>query len=170
MQYMIKKIYYFITEYLMMFILASFMGWAYEVICTSIVWGRYAERGVLRSPICPIYGVGMLVLYPLLRKAKNPLLIFGESALITTIIELITSYAAEKFFNTELWNYSEWPLNYEGRISLLSSAVFGLMAVVFFLLIKPAVDKCYSSSKGKLITSTAVMLAVIVFAVLELTK
>ncbi len=167
---MIKKTYYFITKYLMMFLLASFMGWAYEVICTSIVWGRYAERGVLKSPICPIYGVGMLVLYPLLRRTKNPLLIFGESALITTIIELITSYAAEKFFNTELWNYSEWPLNYEGRISLLSSAVFGLMAVVFFLLIKPAVEKSYNSSKGKVITSAAVILTVFVFALLEVTK
>ena len=165
-----KKTYYFITEYMMMFLLASFMGWAYEVICTSAVFGRFVDRGVLRSPFCPIYGVGMFVLYPLLRKTKNPFVIFGGSALITTVIELVTSYIAEYKFNTELWNYGDWPLNYEGRISLLSSAIFGVMAVIFFLLIIPWVKKIYSSSKGRVIASLITIVVVAVCVVLEITR
>ena len=57
-----KKAYLFITEYLLLFSLASCIGWLYEMACVFIIYGYYFDRGVLHLPMCPIYGVGILLL------------------------------------------------------------------------------------------------------------
>ena len=66
-----EKIWYSLTEYLLMFFLASFIGWLYEIICVYVVFGKYLDRGVLHIPCCPIYGFGMLILFFIFRKRKN---------------------------------------------------------------------------------------------------
>ena len=135
----------FITKYMLMFALASFIGWAYEVICTYVMFHYWIDRGVLHLPFCPIYGFGMMILYLIFRKLKNPLLIFTGSAVITTAIELGASYLLEYFFHVQLWSYRGWYLNFDERISLISSCIFGLLALLFLKLIVPLTERIYSS-------------------------
>ena len=139
------KVLRFITKYMLMFALASFIGWAYEVICTFVLFHYWADRGVLHLPFCPIYGFGILILYLIFRKVKEPLLIFLGSAVITTAIELGASYILEYFFHVQLWSYKGWYFNFDDRISLISSCIFGLMAVCFLKLIVPLTERIYSS-------------------------
>ncbi|WP_431734208.1 putative ABC transporter permease [Lactococcus garvieae] len=40
---------------------------------------------------------------------------------IVTIIEYITSFLLEKLFHMELWDYSNIPLNIEGRVDVFVS-------------------------------------------------
>jgi len=146
---MVHKSYYFITKYFLMFILSSFIGWAYEIICEFILYGYYFDRGVLHLPACPIYGFGMLMLYPVFRKVKNPLAVFAGSALITTAIELASSLILEYRFHMILWSYEGWPFNYQNRISLVSSCIFGIMALLFIRLIAPLIQKLYEKDRAK---------------------
>lgn len=134
-----------ISECILMFIISAFIGWIYEIICVLIIYGQYYDRGILHLPFCPIYGFGMLVLYIIFHKVKNKGIIFIGSAIITTLVELITSYVAEYKFHIIMWTYEGWPLNFQNRISLISSMIFGLMALVFMLIIKPAIEKLYKS-------------------------
>ena len=97
-----KNVWFFLTRFFLLFILAAFIGWAYEIGCVYVIFGFYFDRGVLHLPVCPIYGFGMLTLYPIFRKVKNPLIIFAGSTLISTIVELVASLILEYRFNLEL--------------------------------------------------------------------
>lgn len=123
------------------FVLASFTGWVYEIIATYVVCGGYYDRGILHLPMCPIYGFGMLILSYILSNVKNPFVLFVLSGCITTGFELICSYVLEYCFHMELWTYEPWPLNFQGRISLVSSVIFGLLALVFIKGVAPVTDR-----------------------------
>ena len=55
-----------ITRYIVCFILASLIGWLYEIVMGLIVWGQFVDRGVLHLPLCPIYGFGVLLILVLI--------------------------------------------------------------------------------------------------------
>ena len=141
----IKKAYLFVTEYLLLFALASSIGWLYEMVCVWLLYGYYFDRGVLHLPMCPIYGFGVLLLMFVLRTVKNPFGIFLGSFLIASGVELTASYILEYGFHRILWSYEGWPLSFQDRISLVSSLIFGVMATVFIKLVKPQIDKLFKS-------------------------
>ena len=155
---MTEKSLHSITKYMLMFLLASFIGWLYEIICVYVVFGKYFDRGVLHIPCCPIYGFGMLVLYFIFRKVKNPFVIFFGSAFITTAIEYITALVAENKFHRVLWSYRNWPLNFQGRISLISTCLFGLMALLFMKLAVPVINRIYGSRAKNAVSLTVILL------------
>lgn len=156
----------FITKYLLFFGLASFIGWVYEIICVWVLFRTYYDRGILHIPICPIYGFGILILIFLFRKIKNPFGLFAGSALVTTGVELLSSYVLEYRFNMILWTYEGWPLSFQNRISAVSSCLFGLMAVMFIKLIKPPFDRLFSS-KYRWIAVLAVWIIVLLSVICE---
>ncbi len=140
-----KKTYYFISRYLLLFGLAAFIGWLYEIGCVWVMFHTYYDRGVLHLPLCPIYGFGILLLILLFRKVKNPFALFVCCALVTTVVEYCSALLIESILHESLWTYKNWPLNFQNRISGVSSAIFGLLAVLFIKLIKPPVDKLFES-------------------------
>ena len=155
----LPKIIYSVTKYLLLFFLASLMGWLYEVACVYVMFGVYVDRGVLHLPACPIYGFGMLLLYAAFHKVKNPLIIFAGSALISTVIEYVAYEILYYGFNLVLWSYEPWPLNYKGKVSVISSCLFGLMTVIFMKLAVPPAEKLFDSktdSKAKKYAAAAV--------------
>lgn len=143
-----KKAYLFITEYILLFALASCIGWLYEMVCVWLLYGYYFDRGVLHLPMCPIYGFGVLLLMFVLRTVKNPFGIFLGSFLIASGVELTASYILEYGFHRILWSYEGWPLSFQDRISLVSSLIFGIMATVFIKLGKPQIDKLFKSKQA----------------------
>ncbi len=127
-----------ITVLLADFIICGFIGWAYETILTSVVFGEFVERGVLAVPILPIYGLFALVLPFIYKKEQNPLFIGLTGAVGTTVFELAAAYLTEAIWHERLWSYADWKFNFfDGRISLFSSLIFGVMCVVFVKWIHP---------------------------------
>lgn len=153
-----------ITEYLLMFLLASFIGWLYEIICVYVVFHTYLDRGVLHIPCCPIYGFGMLILYFIFRKVKNPIIIFSGSVIITTAVEYLTAVVLEYRFHKILWTYSNWPLNFRGRICAISSCLFGIMALLFMKLIVPVLDRIYKSKARNTVSLSVILIYLCIIA------
>ena len=154
-----RKAVSFISEYLLLFGLAAFIGWVYEIACVYVLYREYFDRGVLHLPMCPIYGFGILFLMFIFRKTKNVSIIYFGSTLITTVIELAASYVIEYFMHDTLWDYSDWALDYQGRISLISSTMFGLMAVLFLKLVRPPVRKAFRSKARPFLVAFTLVLA-----------
>ncbi|MCM1023419.1 MAG: putative ABC transporter permease [Prevotella sp.] len=151
-----------ISALILEFTAYSFIGWAYETILTSAVWGRFAERGWLHLPICPIYGFCALALLPVLRKIKNPFLIFLAGAAVTTAAELAASYVVWDLAGSRLWDYDSWAFNFEGRIALGSSVIFGVLCVLLMKVLHPAAKYLADKVGGRVLNiSTAVTLAAI---------
>ena len=120
------------------FCLYSIIGWICEVIFCSIPQKRFVNRGVLRGPWCPIYGFGGLLLsLSLTPLAAHPLLCYLLGVLLTSALEYLTSYLLERYFHAKLWDYSDHRVQLHGRICLLNSSLFGLLALALVYLIQP---------------------------------
>lgn len=131
-----------LMTYVIEFTVGALYGWLYEESLELIVNHAYADRGILHMPLIPIYGFGCLLLLLLYRKKDYPApVIFVTSAVAATLLELVASYPLQKILGYLPWYYGGWFLNYEGRISLGSSLLFGLLATVFIKLIHPQCRK-----------------------------
>lgn len=109
----------------------SFLGWCGEMVYCSIGQRKLCEkRGFLNGLLCPIYGHGaIVVLLCLDGGCKNPVFTFLWGAVLTSVVEYVTSYAMEKLFHMRWWDYSHYKFHINGRVCLLNSTLFGLASV-----------------------------------------
>lgn len=120
-----------ISHYIVWFALFSFFGWIFECILNVIREGVWENRGFLYGPLCPIYGLGV-VLYmlafdnELVATGTIPLWgVFLIAMLGSAVLEYLTSVTMERAFGARWWDYSNTPLNINGRICLPASLLFG---------------------------------------------
>ena len=114
-----------------LFIIYSFIGWLMEV--TNCLWEkhRFINRGFLIGPICPIYGVGSVLLITLLtRYSDNLLRLFLHAIIICSLLEYFTSFIMEKIFHARWWDYSKKKYNLNGRICLNTMIPFGIFGTL----------------------------------------
>lgn len=125
-------------RYVFEFIVAGFVGWIYEVATIWIMWHCFDNRGMLHLPIIPIYAVGAFLLLAVLgEKKRSPVFVFLFSSVITTIFELASSYLLEFIFHKQFWTYRTWWGSILDRSSVISSAIFGLFALIYFFILHP---------------------------------
>ena len=111
------------------FIIYAFLGWCSEVAFAAVNKGKSVNRGFLNGPVCPIYGVGMLIVVLCLWNLRDrPLLLFLGSALLTTALEFVTGFVLERFFHDKWWDYSDMPFNIKGYVCLKFTILWGLAA------------------------------------------
>lgn len=111
------------------FLIYAFLGWCAEVAFAAVHKGKFVNRGFLNGPVCPIYGVGMLVVVTFLWGLRsNLILLFLGSAGLTTTLEFVTGWVLEKFFHDKWWDYSDKPFNVKGYICLEFTILWGLAA------------------------------------------
>ena len=123
------------------FTVCALAGWLYEVALNLAVVGRYEDRGLLHLPLCPIYGFFGLALVWLFRRQRAWYVVFGVSTAVTTVLELVCSYLLEWTLHVRPWDYSAWPVQFEGRISLVSSLIFGAMSVLLVCGVHPLMQR-----------------------------
>ncbi len=111
------------------FLVYAFLGWCAEVAYAAVHSGKFVNRGFLNGPVCPIYGVGMLVVVTLLWGLRhNLILLILGSAGLTTTLEYATGLILERFFHDKWWDYSDKPFNVKGYICLEFTVLWGLAA------------------------------------------
>lgn len=137
-----------IAKYFIDFIVFSFLGWVYECIYCTIRTKHWQNRGFLFGPVCPIYGsaavAGMIIFgrLPVFAGTFVPAWkIFLISAVASAVLEFVTSWILEKLFHAVWWDYSEIPLNIQGRISLPTTTGFGLAGIFIVRWVIPFVEK-----------------------------
>ena len=142
----------------------SIIGWCGEMVYCSICQRKLCEkRGFLNGPVCPIYGHGALVVLLCLHGGcKNPLLTFLLGAVLTSLVEYITSFAMEKLFHMRWWDYSQYKFHLNGRVCLLNSTLFGLASVFLCHFANPPISAWLA---GLLASGAAVPLSLILLAV-----
>lgn len=143
-----------------LFTVCGICGWIYETALTSYLWGRFAERGFLHIPVLPIYGVFAFIMLPVFRKHNGWLTVFSGGMAITTAMEFISSYIIEWVLGKSLWSYADWDFNFQGRISLYSSLIFGAMSVILIKIAYPLVKKFSEKSPSWLVISVGTLCTV----------
>lgn len=156
------------------FIFYSFIGWLVENFVEIVIKGwTYMPREFLRGPLCPIFGIGAIVLLILLDKylindkvsvyMKIPSVFIG-STIITSAIEFMTSYYLE--FTTGTWpwkGYANQLFNLGGRIALANSLGFGLISTIGLLFIQPKVEARMREMKYDMIFDVIYYILLILF-------
>lgn len=159
-----------IFQFVLLFFLYAFCGWCAEVVFAAANYGKFVNRGFLLGPVCPIYGIGVLLVHLLLGAFENSLpLLFLLSALLTTSIEFICGFLSEKLLGMRLWDYSKQPFNIGGYICLKFSLLWGLACVFILKLIHPMFEKLVLFIPIKLSAVLAVIFSAVFVADLIVT-
>ncbi len=137
--------------YTFYFLLFSFCGWCLETIYSYVVLGHFTNRGFFYGPICPIYGVGGIILLIFLDELKStPVHFFIYSIIILSIFEYTAGFGVDALYGISLWDYNDEFLNINGRICLFYSIAWGIMALLFRYLIFPLFKKIEGFISSKL--------------------
>lgn len=116
------------------FLTYSILGWAVESIYMSICNRKLTNRGFTKGPFCPIYGVGALTVFFILRPISNHgILLFLLGSLLATTLEFVTAAVMSRLFGEIWWDYTDKPFNYRGVICLESSIAWGFYTIILFM-------------------------------------
>ena len=126
------------------FIIYSFFGYVIET-CYALIAAGVLEcrQSFLYGPFCSIYGVGSVALILILKSkfSKNNTTLFWGGVLIGSITEYVVSWFGEIVLGIKWWDYSNKFLNINGRICLLFSLFWGILALYLIKVLNPKVDK-----------------------------
>ncbi|MBO6108785.1 MAG: putative ABC transporter permease [Eubacterium sp.] len=114
-----------------MFFVFSFLGWCMESAYISWMNKKWTNRGLMKSPLCPIYGFGEFFGYRLLLLLPhNYILIFVVGTVFATLLELLVAKIMIWKTGYLWWDYTNRPFNYKGILCLESTIAWGVIAVV----------------------------------------
>ena len=132
----------FFATWFIYFIIYAFLGYLCEVVYVSAGTRRLTNRGYLYGPICPIYGIGALIVLLSLKWAYSMwYLVLPLGFILTTALEYIVSYLMEVIFHMRWWDYSKRKLNINGRVCLLNSTLFAGLVMLLVYVIHPFVER-----------------------------
>ncbi len=150
------------------FFIFGFAGWCMEVILKYRQYHRFINRGFLTGPILPIYGFGVilitLVVGNLASVESGVVTTFAISLLICGIVEYLTSFVLEKVFHARWWDYSQKPMNLNGRVWIGNLVLFGLAGVAIIHIVNPILFPALDRIPLKTRKVTAVVLLAILAA------
>ena len=119
---------YHVVHWLLIY---SILGWVVESIYMSFCNKKLINRGFIHGPMCPIYGVGALTVYFVLRPLEgNWLALYFGGTFLATSLEYVTAIIMQKIFGCIWWDYNDKFCNYKGVICLESTLAWGLYAVI----------------------------------------
>lgn len=158
-----------LSQYVVCFIIYGFFGWIYESLYYTVQLKKPVNTGFLHVCFCPIYGFACVANAVLFRNTENPAVIFAGSMLVISGFEYAVSWLLETLFEKRWWDYSEWPANVNGRISLFSSLAFGALSLTQMKLLNPSVEGFIMRLSEKSVHAIILMFLVIVMLDLMIT-
>lgn len=161
----IKKILNELMIIFWLFTLVSILGCIFETIFGFVVDGTIESRkGLIYGPFTPVYGIGAVIYYAFLNnvKTKNMVKLFFGAMIIGAMTEYICSLMQETLFGTVSWDYSDQLINANGRTSLLYSIMWGIVGVLYNILIMPLAENFKKIQHEKVIKIVTVIFAIYV--------
>lgn len=122
------------------FVCYSFAGFCLEVLYARITGGRRDRKCLLVLPLCPVYGLGaVLILFLAPFSGGNPLILFGIGAVAATVVEYGMALWYEKALGVSFWDYSAQKGNLQGRVCVPFSLAWGILALGLVYWVHPGV-------------------------------
>lgn len=140
------------------FLICCVLGFAVETLWCYIKLGYIESRkSLVYGPLSVAYGMGGVLLTLVLYKLRDSKdwKIFLTAFVCGTVTEYICSLGQEIVFGSVAWDYSNVPLNINGRVCLLYSLFWGVLGIVWIKYIYPAMSKLIEKipfSIGKVLT------------------
>ena len=125
------------------FIIYSVAGYIVETTFALVRYGVVESRqSFLYGPFCSIYGIGAVIMVIFLQYfKKNRFTLFVGGFIIGSITEYLVSLIGEMILHVKWWDYSNMPLNINGRICLYYSIFWGILAIFLMKVVHPRIRK-----------------------------
>ncbi|MGL4344683.1 MAG: putative ABC transporter permease [Cellulosilyticaceae bacterium] len=122
------------------FFIGCFLGVVIETIWCMCTRLQYESRvGLIYGPFNLVYGFGTVAmaigLYGIRNKKESTIFVGG--VIIGSIVEYICSVIQQMLFGAVSWDYSKLPFNLNGRVNLLYSFFWGILALIWIKGIYP---------------------------------
>lgn len=124
------------------FVIYSFCGFLLEVGFAALIRHPKRDRKCFcLLPICPVYGLGAIAILLLPQRVHaDPLLLIVLGGLAATVVEYLVGAWDQDVLGVRFWDYSDLPGSVGGgKVCLLFSAAWGLLAVVLVWWLHPVV-------------------------------
>lgn len=133
------------------FIIYSVVGYIIETVFGIITKGTWESRqSFLYGPFCAIYGLGASIMIIFLHKySKKYNILFFGGFILGSIIEYLVSWIGELILGVKWWDYSNMPLNINGRICVYFSIFWGFLALYLIASFNPKIDRLITWIKSK---------------------
>lgn len=130
------------AELFRQFFIYSFSGFVLELFFARFMRAKKRDRKcMLFLPLCPVYGLGAILITRLPAFIQsNPLLLFLFGAAAATAAEYGFDWFYETVLGVRFWDYSALPLNVNGRVCLVFSLFWGLLALALVTWVHPWVS------------------------------
>ena len=93
------------------FLVYSFIGWVVEVAYHAVTLGKVVNRGFLNGPVCPVYGVGMVLVFAVIDLAAgtsvggigqaNAGIVFLAGMVLASTVEFIGGWGLYHIFTPD---------------------------------------------------------------------
>lgn len=143
-----QKIKFNFFQYVWIFIAGCYGGYIVETIWCLIRHGYIESRkSLVLGHLSVAYGMGAVLLTLVLLKLQRSSWwkIFLVAFVTGTVTEYICSLGQEILFGTVAWDYSNVPLNINGRICLLYSIFWGVLGVFWVKVVIPLMNKIFTA-------------------------
>lgn len=133
------------------FIIYSVAGYIIESIFSIITKGTWESRqSFLYGPFCAVYGLGACIIIIFLHKySKKYNTLFFGGFIIGSITEYMVSWIGELMLGVKWWDYSNMPLNINGRICVYFSIFWGFLSLYLIASFNPKIDRLINWVKSK---------------------
>lgn len=157
------------TDVVLYFAVYAFAGWIVEVLYRSWTQKRFVNAGFLFGPFVPLYGMGALFVLALgsLLEGDHPLVFIIAIGFVLTFLEYLIGFVSEKTLGLKLWDYSKNRFNLHGRVCLLFSVIWALMAYILAMLVHPHIALGVNSLDDRVAGNLAA--AFIMYYVIDIT-
>ena len=136
---------YPITQLILYFFFYSFLGWVMETCYCSFLERKYVSRGFLYGPICPIYGVGVLMMVLFFKPLSgSPALFYITAVAVMSAWEYLVGWLLEVTTHVKYWDYSHIRFNLHGRICLPISLTWGVLSYIIIFWVHPQTERLFA--------------------------
>lgn len=133
-----------IYKILLVCISGSFAGVVVEMMWAFARYGIIeSRRGLVYGPFNLLYGAGAVCLTLFLYKYRNRgrLWSFCGGFVVGSVLEYLCSWGQEVLLGSRSWDYSNLPLNLNGRICFTYSVFWGILGIVWIKDLYPRMAK-----------------------------
>lgn len=145
-----------------LFLFYSFFGYLLERMYAKVIRAeRQVRKCFLLLPLCPVYGLAMVVFLSL-----TEVQLYGfwalalRGAILTTLVEYAVHVFYESVFGVKFWDYGDLPGSIWGRVCLPFSAAWGLLSAVSARYLQPTLLELASAMPAGLTYAALLVLTV----------
>jgi len=157
-----------IVNLVLLFFVYAIAGWCMEVILKYRQFHRFINRGFLTGPWLPIYGFGTVLITLGVNAIAGVEHSVGTTFLISFFlcgtVEYVASWIMEKRFHARWWDYSQKPMNLNGRVWIGNLILFGLAGVGIEYVANPLLFKLFDRISLRARAIIACVLLVVIAA------